>query len=154
MLAGLLRAPSRYAPTNDLGRAQGRASVIIRLMEEQGYLNERQVVQALTNPAKLSQAAAARAGGYFADWVMERAPGYLGRETTEDVTIATTFDPRLQKAAEDAMQAVFEAKVKKGTTREAVDVPAKPGWEYLVVVEGSGDEEGPFAVTAQCGPWR
>jgi len=34
MLAGLLRAPSRYAPTNDLGRAQGRASVIIRLMEE------------------------------------------------------------------------------------------------------------------------
>lgn len=57
--------------------------------------------------------------------------------------------PEMNSEIEDC-----EAKVKKGTTREAVDVPAKPGWEYLVVVEGSGDEEGPFAVTAQCGPWR
>ncbi|HET7409826.1 MAG TPA: biosynthetic peptidoglycan transglycosylase, partial [Paracoccaceae bacterium] len=40
MLAGLLRAPSRYAPTNDLAQAQGRASVIVRLMEAQGFLTE------------------------------------------------------------------------------------------------------------------
>ena len=71
MLAGLLRAPSRYAPTNDLALAQGRASVIIRLMEEQGYLTEAQTLDALANPAELSNAAAARAGGAFADWVME-----------------------------------------------------------------------------------
>ena len=38
MLAGLLRAPSRFAPTNDLARAQARARIIVGLMEEQGYL--------------------------------------------------------------------------------------------------------------------
>ena len=38
MLAGLLRAPSRFAPTNDLARAQARAKTIVGLMEEQGYL--------------------------------------------------------------------------------------------------------------------
>ena len=38
MLAGLLRAPSRFAPTNDLARAQERAKTIIGLMEDQGYL--------------------------------------------------------------------------------------------------------------------
>ena len=38
MLAGLLRAPSRFAPTGDLARAQARAATIVGLMQEQGYL--------------------------------------------------------------------------------------------------------------------
>ncbi|MEO1721872.1 MAG: PBP1A family penicillin-binding protein [Pseudomonadota bacterium] len=122
MLAGLLRAPSRYAPTANLSAAQGRANVIIRLMEEQGYLSDAQVVQALANPAVLSQAAAARAGGYFADWVMEQAPAFLSSETAEDVTIATTFDPSIQRAAETALAQVFETKVKTGSTAQAAIV--------------------------------
>ncbi|MEL6267462.1 MAG: PBP1A family penicillin-binding protein, partial [Pseudomonadota bacterium] len=122
MLAGLLRAPSFYAPTADLARAQGRAATIIRLMERDGYLTQAQVVEALANPAELSQAAAARAGGYFADWVMETAPEWLAAETTEDVEIATTFDPALQGAAEAAVAYVFETKVKKDSVAEAAVV--------------------------------
>ncbi|MEL6336857.1 MAG: PBP1A family penicillin-binding protein [Pseudomonadota bacterium] len=122
MLAGLLRAPSRYAPTTDLARAQGRAAVIVRLMEAQGYLSETQVVTALSAPAVLSQAAAARAGGYFADWVMETAPAFLAEETTEDVTIETTFDPRLQAAAEEAVAQVFETKVREDSVAQAAVV--------------------------------
>ncbi|MEM8625206.1 MAG: transglycosylase domain-containing protein [Pseudomonadota bacterium] len=122
MLAGLLRAPSRYAPTADLAAAQGRAGVIIRLMEREGYLSDAQVVDALANPAVLSQAAAARAGGYFADWVMETAPAYLAAETTEDVTISTTFDPKLQRAAEAAVAQVFETKVKASSVAQAAVV--------------------------------
>jgi len=38
MLAGLLKAPTRFAPTNNLARSQGRAGVIIGLMRDQGYL--------------------------------------------------------------------------------------------------------------------
>ena len=144
MLAGLLRAPSRYAPTNDLERAQGRASVIIRLMEEQGFLNENQVVQALAQPAELSAAAAARAGGYFADWIMETAPAYLTTETTEDVIIATTFDARLQKAAEDAMQTVFEAKVKKDSVAQAAIVVMTPDGDVRAMVGGHEKGVGQF----------
>ena len=144
MLAGLLRAPSRYAPTNDLGRAQGRASVIIRLMEEQGFLNENQVVQALAAPAGLSQAAAARGGGYFADWVMETAPAYLARETTEDVTIATTFDPKIQKAAEDAMASVFEAKVTEESAAQAAIVVMTPQGDIRAMVGGHAQGVGLF----------
>jgi hypothetical protein len=47
-----------------------------------------------------------------------------------------------------------EAKVLSGSKRESVSVPARAGWEYMAVVEGSGDAEGPFALTVQCGPWR
>ena len=144
MLAGLLRAPSRYAPTNDLDRSRGRASVIVRLMEEQGYLSEKQVVQALANPAQLSQAAAARAGGYFADWVMETAPAYLAKDTTEDVTIATTFDPVVQKKAEEALAAVFDAKVKKGSVAEAAIVVMTPEGDVRAMVGGHDIGVGQF----------
>ncbi|WP_411838385.1 transglycosylase domain-containing protein [Paracoccus sp. ME4] len=122
MLAGLLPAPSRYAPTASLERAQARASVVLGLMNEEGYLDDAQLAQARANPATLSQAATARAGGYFADWLMESGPGFLTSETTEDVTITTTFDQRIQRAAERALQRVFDEKVKDGSTAEAAVV--------------------------------
>ncbi|MEY2990916.1 MAG: hypothetical protein RI946_310 [Pseudomonadota bacterium] len=57
MLAGLLVAPTRYAPTNDLSRSQERARVIIGLMEEQGYISTTTAQLARDNPAELSEAA-------------------------------------------------------------------------------------------------
>ncbi|MEL6575165.1 MAG: PBP1A family penicillin-binding protein [Pseudomonadota bacterium] len=144
MLAGLLRAPSRYAPTANLAAAQGRANVIIRLMEEQGYLSDTQVVTALANPAVLSQAAAARAGGYFADWVMEQAPAFLSSETTEDVTIATTFDPDVQRAAEAAVAKVFETKVREGSTAQAAVVIMTSDGAVRAIVGGREAGVGQF----------
>ncbi|HUF57503.1 MAG TPA: transglycosylase domain-containing protein [Thermohalobaculum sp.] len=136
MLAGLLRAPSRYAPTRSLGLAQERANVIVGLMEAQGYLTPAQSAEARANPAELSQAAAARAGGYFADWVMEQAPSFLGTETAEDVTIATTFDPAIQRAAEAAMVEVFENKVKPGSVAQAAIVVMTPDGAVRAMVGG------------------
>jgi penicillin-binding protein 1A len=122
MLAGLLKAPSKYAPTSNLQRAQDRAAVIIGLMYDQGYLTKAEADDALAHPAELSGAAAQNAGGAFADWVMESTPAYLGKNTTEDVVIKTTLDPRLQKAAEDALTAVFTTKLKDGSNAQAAIV--------------------------------
>jgi 1A family penicillin-binding protein len=144
MLAGLLRAPSRYAPTNDIDRAQGRASVIVRLMHEEGYLTEAQVFEALANPAGLSRAARARTGAAFADWVMEVAPDYLARRTTEDVVIATTFDATAQKAAEAALEHVFETKVKEGSRAQAAIVVLSADGAVRAMVGGRERGAGRF----------
>ncbi len=122
MLAGLLKAPTRYAPTADLQRSQDRANIIIGLMEEEDYLTATEAALAVANPATLSEAAEARAGGYFADWVMESTPSFLSSQTTEDVLIRTTFDARLQRAAEEALQWVFENKVREGSKAQAAIV--------------------------------
>ena len=122
MLAGLLKAPSRYAPTNSLQRAQDRASVIIGLMQDQGYLTPAQAAEARANPARLSEAASRNAGGAFADWVMETAPAFLTSETTEDVIIRTTLDQKMQKSAEDALAYIFDTKVKSGSEAQAAIV--------------------------------
>ena len=122
MLAGLLKAPSTFAPTASLERARGRAAVVIGLMEEQGYLTKAQADEARANPAVLSKAAKQRAGGYFADWVMETTPDYLARDTTEDVIIETTLDPDIQRKAEEALKWVFDNKVKAGSEAQAAIV--------------------------------
>ena len=122
MLAGLLVAPSYYAPTRDLQRAQDRASVVLGLMEDQGYISEGEMLASRDNPAVLSEAAEARAGGYFADWVMEAGPDFLTDETTEDVIIRTTMDPRIQQAAEEALQQVFDTQVKADSVAQAAIV--------------------------------
>ncbi|WBU53767.1 transglycosylase domain-containing protein [Paracoccus sp. SCSIO 75233] len=122
MLAGLLKAPSYFAPTSDIQRAQDRASVVLNLMHEQDRISDAEYQQAKANPAVLSQAAQARAGGYFADWLMEAGPGFLTTETNEDVTILTTFDQKVQRAAEAALKKIFDEKVKPGSKAEAAVV--------------------------------
>lgn len=140
MLAGLLKAPTRYAPTNNLERAQGRAAVIVGLMEDQGYLTETQAQVARDYPAGLSEAAAETAGGYFADWVMSSGPEYFTRNTTEDVIIRTTLDRRLQRAAEEALDYVFSEKVKEGSEAQAAIVVMSADGAVRAMVGGRKKE--------------
>ncbi|MCB1396990.1 MAG: transglycosylase domain-containing protein [Rhodobacter sp.] len=118
MLAGLLVAPSYYAPTRNLARAQERGAVVLGLMHEQGYLTDAQYEDARTHPATLHDAAESPTGGFFADWVMQTGPAWLTRDTTEDVVIQTTLDPHIQQAAEDAVSLVFQERVRSGSEAE------------------------------------
>ncbi len=122
MLAGLLKAPSRFAPTANLKRSQDRAAVVVGLMRDQGYLSADEAADALSRPAELSARAVAKSGGYFADWVMESAPAFLTKDTTEDVMMTTTLDPRLQKAAEEALAKIFSEKLSEGSKVQAAIV--------------------------------
>lgn len=122
VLAGALTAPTRYAPTNDLDRSWERAQTVIKLMEEQGYLTAAEAERARNTPAELSDAAEARAGGYFADWMMNTGPSFLTRDTTEDVFIRTTFDQDIQKAAEEALAWVFDNKISPESKAQAAIV--------------------------------
>ncbi len=122
ILAGALTAPSRYDPTNNLQRSWARALTVIKLMQEQGYITAAEADYARAHPTQLSPAAKAGAGGFFADWVMSSGPSFLTRDTTEDVIIRTTFDPQIQKAAEEALQWVFEEKVSPESKAEAAIV--------------------------------
>ena len=128
MLAGLLKAPSKLAPTDNLSGARARAEIVIQLMNQQNYLNKAEANFAIMTPASLSSAATARAGGYFADWVMASGPIFFTRETTEDVIIQTTFDQDIQKATEAAVRRTFKNKIDdKSKAQVAVVVMSADG---------------------------
>ena len=116
-------------------------------MEDQGYLTAAAGrARRRRRPAVLSAAAAARAGGAFADWVMSSGPEFLTRKTTEDVEVLTTFDPRVQRAAEAALAAVFETKLKAGSNAQAAIVVMSPDGAVRAMVGGRdlGAGEGQF----------
>ena len=136
MLAGLLVAPSRYAPTNNLEKSQNRANVILGLMEQQGFLNAKSAQYFRENPAKLSTKASQKAGGHFADWVMQSAPHFFTNNTTEDVTIETTFDPKIQQAAEDVLKNIFKEKVDPKSQAQAAIVVMSPNGAVRAMVGG------------------
>jgi membrane peptidoglycan carboxypeptidase len=115
MMAGLLKAPSRLAPTDNLSGAQARAAIVVGLMQRQSYLSEAEAKSAIAMPATLSAAATARTGGYFADWVMATGPKFFTRNTTEDVIISTTLDKNIQTATEQAVRSIFDTKIDDGS---------------------------------------
>ena len=127
MLAGLLRAPSATAPTRNLQRAQDRGATVLRLMRESGYLTAQEEAIAQANPATLSAAARQRAGGYFADWVMDSGPNFFTEGTTEDVIIRTTLEPRIQAAAEAALIQVFSTLREGSNAQGAIVVMSADG---------------------------
>ncbi|MCY4327796.1 MAG: penicillin-binding transpeptidase domain-containing protein, partial [Rhodobacteraceae bacterium] len=122
MLAGLLAAPSIYAPTRNMANAVARANLIIGLMENQGYLSVSEAEEARARHAQLSTGTAARAGSYFADWIMETVPDFLSTDTKEDMIMRTTLDLQIQKSVDDALEHVFATKVKAGSRAEAAIV--------------------------------
>ena len=136
MLAGLLKAPTRYAPTNNLKRSQERANLVIGQMENQKFLSTIEANFARKNPAVLSKLAQSRAGGYFADWVMASLPKYLTYETTEDVVITTTFDPVIQNAAEKAVKRVFKNQVSQHSKAQAAVIIMSPNGAVRAMVGG------------------
>ena len=136
MLAGLLKAPTRYAPTNNLKRAQERADLIIGLMESQKFLSKSEAKFARENPAVLSKIAQSSAGGYFADWVMASLPKYLTYETTEDVVITTTFDPIMQNTAEMAVRRVFKNQVSRYSKAQAAVIIMSPNGAVRAMIGG------------------
>jgi penicillin-binding protein 1A len=106
MLAGLLKAPSRYAPTNDLARSRARAAQVLQNMVAAGYLTARQAAAAKRAPARLAHRARTRGSQYFVDWVQERLPRLVGGRDG-DLIVRTTLDPDLQRAAQTALTRIL-----------------------------------------------
>jgi penicillin-binding protein 1A len=106
MLAGLIRAPSRYAPTRDLELAQARAAVVLDSMAEVGSITPADARAAKAAPARPAAPRTRANNGYFADWVVAESRLYADAEQPS-LAVRTTLDQELQRAAEGAVQAAF-----------------------------------------------
>ncbi len=103
MLAGLLKAPSRYAPSHDPERSRARAETVLAAMEDTGVITPEQRLAALATPKVVYARADNGSENYVADWVMDQLPSWIGA-IDKDVVVTTTIDSSLQMLAEAALQ--------------------------------------------------
>ena len=102
MLAGLVRAPSRLAPTRNPQLARTRADMVLKAMVDSGFVSAAMAKTARTRPVVLDDRHRPGSTGYVGDWVMDALNDYVGR-FENDVVVQTTIDPILQTAAEKAL---------------------------------------------------
>jgi len=136
LLVGLLKAPSRYAPTTDLDRASDRADEVLVNMMEAGFLTETELEIARRDPIRLAAGVVGNRGGrYFADWVVDQVPGFLGY-LDRDVTVVTTLDSRLQRTAEDLVAGLIQREGAKAHVSQAALVSMTPDGAIRAMVGG------------------
>jgi penicillin-binding protein 1A len=103
LLAGLVRSPSRLAPTRNYDAAERRAKTVLKVMVELHFINRKNERLALANPPHIAQQAGNNAINYVADWVMDGVNDVLGH-VDEDIVVQTTIDAHLQSEAEQALE--------------------------------------------------
>lgn len=103
IIAGLVKAPSRYSPTADVQAAVGRANVVIAQMKKYGAISPDEA-DVDVSAVKLAPAQAQNSVRYFTDWVLPQLDLLLP-ETDEPLEVWTTLDTGMQKAATDAIKA-------------------------------------------------
>jgi penicillin-binding protein 1A len=143
MLAGLLKAPSRYAPTRNLAAAEDRATVVLAAMAEQGYIDGRQATHAMSVSVRPVGDVAAGSGRYVADWVTDILPGYVGT-LEHDIVVDTTIDLRLQTAAAVAISGTLDEDGGKHGVGQGALVAIDPGGAVKALVGGRDYASSPF----------
>ncbi|MEQ8319170.1 MAG: PBP1A family penicillin-binding protein [Rhodospirillales bacterium] len=106
MLAGLLKAPSRYNPHSDDTRAENRTRVVLSNMVAAGYLSEDQASKARASSSQGVTSRPGRRAPYFVDWVLDQVRDYVGARN-RDLIVKTTLDINAQTASEKALENVL-----------------------------------------------
>ncbi len=146
ILAGSVKAPSRYNAANDMDGAMGRASIVLRAMERSGYLEEQEVQDALATRPKITAGLATPGAGYFVDFVISAVPAFIGvdSEITERLIIETTLDLDAQAAAEHALAAGLEMEGERLSAGQGALVAMTPQGEVRALVGGRSYDDSQF----------
>ncbi len=108
MMAGLVKAPSRYSPINNFNRAKSRQTYVLGRMAELGFVTQEQKERALRTPIKLQSRESAyfSKAPYFTEFIRHQVEKKYGKEKLyqEGLRIYTTLDLSLQKAAQRAIE--------------------------------------------------
>lgn len=102
IIAGLVKAPSRYAPTADPEQARARARIVIRTMEEAGAIGRDRAATADLDGVRFVIDRRHGDVRYFTDWVLTQLDQLID-EAEEPIEVITTLIPAHQAAAEQAV---------------------------------------------------
>lgn len=150
IIAGMLKAPSRYNPIASMERAVNRAKVVLQNMVNNRTITEEERDTALKMRVGPEKSYKVEGAKYFADWVYNETNDYIG-ERENDVYVYTTLDQELQQKAEKALQRNIAANAGKNVTQGAVVILDKKG-AVLAMAGGVNYEKSQYNRATQA--WR
>ena len=142
LLAGLLKAPSRLAPTRNPKAARARAALVLDAMVAAGYIDASAAATAKQRRIR-PRHRRAPASRYFADWIVERLPDLIGHPEG-DLVIQTTISPKVQNAAYQAIGDVLARAGEKHRMGQGAFVALSPDGAVRAMVGGRDYEKSQF----------
>ncbi|ASU65979.1 PBP1A family penicillin-binding protein [Brucella melitensis] len=144
MLAGLFKAPAKFAPHVNLPAARARANVVLSNMVESGFLSEGQVAVARRHPASVIDRAKDESPDYFLDWAFDEVKKVADRFNQHTLIVRTTLDRNIQKAAEESLEFHLRQYGKEYNVSEAATVVLANDGSVRALVGGRDYGESQF----------
>jgi penicillin-binding protein 1A len=148
MLAGLFKAPSKFAPHINLPAARARANVVLDNLVEAGFMTEGQVFGARRNPSGVVDRRDERSPNYYLDWAfdeMKKLAATLPRTVTDRVFVARlAIDLNLQRQAELAVEHSLRQHGREYKARQAAAVLMEHDGAVRAMVGGRDYGESQF----------
>lgn len=138
ILVGLLKAPSRYAPTSNPDLSERRATQVLINMKNAGYLTDAQVATArdqFDDEDANYRDSHGFGAFYFSDYVVSQLPDIIGN-ASGDIVVTTTLNPQWQRNAEDAVTDVIAKRGKAVRASQAALLALSPDGAIRAMVGG------------------
>ena len=135
MLAGLLKAPSRYNPARNPELARNRTEQVLVNMVAAGFISNADKEALKKGTKSVKPARTSRKSRYFADWVLSRVSGYVSPGDT-DIVVVTTLDRSLQTDAQRAIAGALKSGKSLNITQAAL-IAMTPNGAVRAMVGGA-----------------
>lgn len=144
LLAGLFKAPTKYAPHSNPLEARARANQVLTNLVDAGYMTEGQVHGARLNPAKVVDRTETYAPNYYLDWAFEEVQRLMKGKNEYVLTARTTLDSSFQRLAEQSVEGAFTRNSALGKSAQAALVSMETDGAVRAIVGGRDYGESQF----------
>lgn len=143
-LAGLFKAPTKYAPHINLAASRLRANEVLDNLVEAGFMTEGQIHGARINPAQFVPTNTLNSPDWFLDWAFEEVQRLLDGRDVYVVTAKTTIDLDLQRAADTAVETVMRAHARSRRVKQTALVAMEHDGAVRAMIGGRDYGESQF----------
>ncbi|MDB5508992.1 MAG: Penicillin-binding protein family, partial [Hyphomicrobiales bacterium] len=139
MLAGLFKAPTKFAPHINLPAARARASDVLQNMVVAGMLTEGQIYAARRNPATPVDRRRESSPDWYLDWAYDEVSklaeaGKLGADRV--LLVRTALDSNIQKRADAAIEDALRQYGSQFRAKQGAAVVLEPNGAVRAIVGG------------------
>ena len=133
MIAGSVKAPARYNPLSDIDAGLARAQIVLKAMQDAGFIDENTRQLAAATRPRIQRATGTPGSGWFADWVVAHLAEYA---SAEPIIVETSFDLETQTLAERAVAQGLANEGEKFNASQAALIAMTPDGAIRAMVGG------------------
>ncbi len=144
LLAGLYKAPTKFAPHVNLPASRARTNDVLDNMVEAGYYTSGQVQEARLNPAKLVEQKRTESPDWYLDWAFEEIQRVTEGRGSYVLTARTTVDLAMQRHADQVLVSTIRSKGKSARFNSGAIVAMEPDGAVRAIAGGPDYGESQF----------